>query len=249
MRLKNILLVMTFVILLSVISVNAETFQRGDNIDLKLQVDFNGVKVASTTKCNVTVLDSDNIALVTEQAMSYNPSSIFNYTLTNTTDIGDYSAVYYCQSPSSSGFYTDTFTISASGENVTTGKGVLYIGLTGLLIFLFLITIVGIFKIPSKNETDDYGNIMSISKLKYIVPVLFASAWGLLLSIVFTGSRIASIYIGDTGLGNILLGIFRVMVGLTVPMIVIWFIYIFVSIFRDRQVKNMLERGIDFRDI
>lgn len=238
---------MLFVIVLCTISVSAvDIYKQNENIDLKVAVATKkGLQVTNTTNCNITILDSNNRELVGDEVMTYNQGSIFNYTLTNTSDVGDYDFIAFCANDVSSGFVSQEFTINVGGETVTTAKGILYFGLTALLIFLFFIDLAAITKVPTKDETDDYGMLMSVNKLKYLRPVLMMIAWMLLVAIVFTSSNVALTYIGDAMFGNLLFTIYRVMFALTLPGVVIWFIIIFVNIFRDAQTNKLIERGID----
>ena len=41
---------------------------------------------------------------------------------------------------------------------------------------------------------------------------------------------------------------YRIMFALTLPGIFIWFIFIFVQLFRDKEMKRLISRGVEITD-
>ena len=99
----------------------------------------------------------------------------------------------------------------------------------------------------AKDTTDEEGVIIGVSQLKYLRAVLAGVAWGFLIAILFTSSNIAYLYLETKMMGNLLFALFRVMMVLTLPMIIVWFIWIFVKIAQDREMKEMISRGVQLR--
>ena len=137
------------------------------------------------------------------------------------------------------------FEVTGTGFEFSESRSSFYAILLGLLLFFFAVTLYGAFRLPGGNDKDDYGQLMSINNLKYLRPVLLAFSWMLLLGILFTSSNIALAYLGSEMFGKLLYTLYRIMFILTLPGVFVWFILIFVNIFRDREMKRLMERGID----
>ena len=81
--------------------------------------------------------------------------------------------------------------------------------------------------------------------MKYLRPVLYTVSWGILVSIFFISSNISYAYLGETMVAGFFFAIYRTMFILMLPMVFIWFIFLLITIFKDNEVKKMLERGVD----
>lgn len=60
------------------------------------------------------------------------------------------------------------FIINPLGEELTTGRGIIYILLTVIIFLLFLFLLYVNLALPMKNETDNRGRVVRIVKKKYI---------------------------------------------------------------------------------
>lgn len=86
---------------------------------------------------------------------------------------------------------------------------------------------------------------MNINNLKYLRPILYGLSWGLMLAIVFMVSNIAFAFLTNEMIGKFFFALYRIMFVLTFPMILIWFLYIFKRIFEDKEVRKLIDRGVD----
>jgi len=181
--------------------------------------------------------------------MSNNNKGIFNYTLNTTLTgvLGKYNWDMFCCDGNTCDEGHGNYQVTKTGVELTQDKAIIYLGMMVLLSCIFLLSTAGIFLIPAKNNTDDDGYFVGISKLKYLRPVFFILSWALLLAIMFTASNISYLYLETTMMGDLLFNFYTIMFTLTLPMFFFWFIYIFVSIFRDNEMKKMLERGVDIK--
>ena len=114
-----------------------------------------------------------------------------------------------------------------------------------ILVILFLSSVVGIGFLPSDNNRDEEGMLISINHLKHLRGILIMIAYITLMSIFFTASNIALSYFIGGMFGNLLFDIYTIMMFLLLPMFVLWLIWIFHSIFQDRKLKAMLDRGVE----
>jgi len=131
-----------------------------------------------------------------------------------------------------------------SGTDTSFATSFIYLGLIGLLIFLFVVNIIVIPMLPSDNNRDEEGVLISVNQLKYLRPILYVTAYFLLMSIIYTSSNVALAYMGTTMFGSFLFMIFKIMFALALPMVFVWFIYLLHQAVTDKELKKGLERGI-----
>jgi len=200
------------------------------------------VELVSVTYPNGTVTEfSENMTKLGED---------YTYKFGNTSTLGTY-RYHTCgdllQTSSNSRVITCetiTFEVTYGGEALTTDKAILQVALLGLLIFLFLLSLVTYSKLPSKDNVDDEKMIISINKLKYLRPVMLMVAWAFLLAITFIAANIAKAYIPNALFGTTLFSIWRLMLAFTYPMFLFWFIFLFAKAYQDRETKRLIERGV-----
>jgi hypothetical protein len=181
--------------------------------------------------------------VVSNGNMTYNPT-FFNYSLTadQTRTLGEYTVVPLCAG-NTTGFSTYTYLITYTGYELTQPKTILTLGLLTLFVFLFIVCLGVIARLPSSNNYDDEGTLLSINQLKYLRPILYVFAYLLLVAIIFMGSNVALGYLETTLIGDVLFVIYQIMFRLAPLMVTLWFLYLLYSIFQDKKMKKYLQRG------
>lgn len=242
---KRLIFLLAIVILiLPIVSANIDnlgTFKTNSCVLIK--------QTCSTcTYINVSISYPNSSLAVSNSLMNDLAGNVWGFEFCNTTQLGRYDVVGQGDiSGDQTTFSSLFFHVNNTGELLDSQKSILYVGLLGILILMFVLTIYSIPKLPSGNVQNDEGIILGINNLKYLRPVLYAISWGFLLSIVFVVSNLSLAYLPSQLLGNLFFAIWRVMFVLTLPMILIWFLFIFVSIFRDKEVKRLIDRGVELR--
>lgn len=201
----------------------------------------------TTTTCYFHLYDStgDVIFSIYNVGMNGNEHT-FSVTIlgTNFTENTKGGFLTHCNTSDVGGFVSGGFYVTPTGFQLDEARAIFYMGMFGILIFIFIINLIIIPLLPSENNKDEEGVLMSINHLKYLRPILYVTAYLFLMSIIFVGSNLSLAYLGTTLLGNLLFKIFYIMMAFALPMVFIWFIYIFYSIFQDKKMKQYIERGI-----
>jgi len=199
----------------------------------------------NSTYSNISLVYYPNgtTSINSENAMI--PSGDF-YTLSYTKNqiYGTYQVYGHCDENGVDTLWAYTFTINYSGKDYPTDVIWLYIIaiLTeGALIYL---CIKGVMNIPRENPKDEYGDILSISKLKYFVYALILGAWFLTAGIFFILSNVAVYYFAESLIYKLFLGLFTVMMRLGIVLVILMGIYVFLKILDDGKVKELIERGL-----
>lgn len=205
----------------------------------------NGMKLTNdTTACLFYIADSQG-NLKFSGDVPYNIDNYWSLTLNgnNFSNQGIYPYGIKCNETSYGGAVTGYLEVTGTGFEFTTARSIMYLGLLTLLVFVFLLICIGTPMLPGKDNYDEEGTLISINQLKYIRPVLWFVAWFILLGIMFVTSNVALAYMGTELMGNVFFTIFQVMMALSFPMVLIWFIYIFYNLFQDKEMKKHIERG------
>jgi len=201
---------------------------------------------ATCTSNNITNIQYPNGTIIVSNIQMTKTGSWFNYTLASSyiTEIGTYSVNGIGDLDGVDTVWAYTFDVTGTGIQFTTANSLFYIALLCFLIFLFILNIVGISKLPQGNVRADSGNILSISLLKYFKPALVVIAWGLIISILFISSSISSAYLGSNGFSSFLFGFYKISSFLVYPMLLLGFAWMILMIFNDIKIKQLLDRGL-----
>ena len=169
----------------------------------------------------------------------------YNYTSGNLiNETGEYSVLIWCNSSTEGGFFKYTFDAVYTGKTINSAQAILYSAFFFILVFVFIMVIFGIQQLPSDNERDEEGKILSITYLKYLRNVLWFFEWMLFIGILYLSSNLAFAYLHEELFAQILFVLFRVSFGITPVIVIVWLIWIFVSMFHDRQMQQILNRGM-----
>lgn len=238
-------LIGVLIFLFSMTNISAVTYVQGNDIDLKHPVRIDGFP-SSSIDCNISVFDPNFNVIIDYKEMT-NDYDVHNYTLNSsqTDKLGKYIYDITCTTGRSNQTESFSFDITGSGFEFNEPRSIYSVAMLALLIFFLVGDLYYTFRLPNGNDTDDYGYIISINKLKYLKVVLVFVAWSLVLTILFTASNISLAYLGSEMFGQLFFVLYKIMMLLTYPGIIIFFIFIFVQIFKDMKVKRMIERGIE----
>lgn len=162
----------------------------------------------------------------------------------NFSELGEYSYIISCNSSSQAGFTSVGFDVTHSGLRLGEGQGTLYIILFSILIFFFVMNIFLIRELPRFNERDEEGKILSVSYLKYLRPVGWMLEWALFMAIMFIAGNLAFAYMTEQLFANFLITIFWISLAVTPIIITVWIIWIYSRLVDDRQIDEMIKRGI-----
>jgi hypothetical protein len=200
----------------------------------------------STTNCTLHFYNITGVHLIKQNTTFEPPYDFFmNIGGGNFTDVGVISYIIFCQATDGTGGFTSSsYRVNSAGVELDVARAVIYIGLLGILVFIFLATTTGITLLPASNTRDDEGRIMDINNLKYLRSVLWVFTWVLLMAIMFVSSNIALAYLGSDMMGQLFFTFYKVMFIVSVPMLIVWGLYFFVRIIEDKKLKALIERGV-----
>ena len=215
------------------------TFQQGEDVNLIQSCD-------NSTYSNISRITYPNstFLLDAETIMNSTTNDNYNYTLTNSDTPGPHIVYGHCDEDLVDTQWVYDYEITSTGLALTTQMSILYIGLLAVIVFIFILMVLLISVLPSDNNRGEEGEIISINNLKFLRPVIWISIYGIIAAIMFITSNIALAYISSGMIGSFLFMIYKVMMWLAIPLLVIYVVYIIAKIFQDKEVKNLIERGV-----
>jgi len=221
----------------SAVQLQLGVFKTSEDINLFQTCDAcSAITISAITYPNST-------AFIRNITMSTSDGVYYNYTLNGSlVDVaGTYTANGFDDAGSA---FSYDFIVTGSGSLLDESKSMFYIGVMAILAFFFIITVAGIGLLPSRDERNSEGDIISINSLKHLRLVFAGIAWAILTMIVFLAWNVAEGYL-ETGL---VAAIFKVlftilMTGLIVGVPVI-FVYILWKLVKENVIKGMLSRNI-----
>ena len=173
----------------------------------------------------------------------------------NFTEIGDYYYNIYCECDDCSiisdfddlgGFARVDIVATTTGGEVSEAQATLYLSMLLFVIFLFSLIIIVHERLPRDVRNDD-GYIMDVSQLAYLRPVLKGMAWIMLTSLVYIGANMGVAYLWDGMMGDYLFMCFTLLLISNFVIIPICIIHMIQRIALSKEMKGMIERGVDFK--
>lgn len=137
--------------------------------------------------------------------------------------------------------------ITYSGGNKELSETIFYVFSITIMMALFILTIMAYLRLPKNNPRDDYGQLLSISHLKYLRIPMIGMAWFIFLAINFIISGIARDYFTESSITNIFFALFTIQMRMTIPFIILIFLYLLIEIFKDKELNNLMKRGLPTR--
>ncbi len=245
---KLLILLFLGMFLISFVSAQDARFigQQDTDINIVEKCEQGKFPCSSSFFCNITIQNPSQTTIVLNDGMTRN-ETIYNYTLPSNlaSDFGLYETDVFCTNyVGNNGTSNFFFKLTYNGKEITQAQSTIYIGLFIVLLFIFIITLFGINLLPRYNQQDEEGKILSISYLKYFRPVLWFFEWMLFITMMYLSSNLAFAYLNEQLFAKILFVVFQICFGLTPLIVIIWMIWIFVSMFHDKQFQKMLNRGM-----
>jgi len=246
MRTNNYKLMLVFISLLFMINLVSAadylTQKQNTNFDLVVQSNNGTACILSYIQYPNGVQSIFNIPLTKDGQTFYLTISSTNY-----SQIGNICHGVTCTDGSSSSTGSVCREITYTGEMITMEQSYIYIFALAFLVLISLGIVFIIGKLPAKDARDETGAIIQISMLKHLRPVLWIVIWGLSLAMFFIISNLGIAYLPNAMIGNLFFAIYRVAFYITIIGVPIYFIWIFYSIFADKETQKLIESGVEIR--
>jgi len=233
-------IIFTIIFGMFLISLVSASLPHKQNTDLFFSITSN-----NATECVLTTINTPlQVTLINQTGTQV--SQTFNFTIdgNNFTELGTYQMNLECSDGSSIVSGAVEREVTYLGKKLDSGKALMSLGFLALLILIFFLNFVGMGFLPKRNQTDEDGRILSITYLKYFRNVLFMTGYFLFIGITYIASNLAFGFLDEVLIANTLFMIFRVSFGLAPLVVIVWLVWIFVSMFHDKQFQKMLNRGI-----
>lgn len=239
-------LLFSLIIILSLVgtvsAVSIGEFQQNKNLQIYQTCN-------NCTSCNFTRVMGLNNQTILYNLTAIQDGSYFYYNINgaNFTTNGDYTYCYECGNSVEKETGCLGFRISYLGEQVNSQITSIYIISIIFLAFIFGLVLLLASRLPKKDAMDEEGIILQINMLKHLRPVLYAISYVIILIMVFVIGNMTLAYLPSSMLGDIFMRMFTIMFWMSCVMLPLWFIWIFVKVFQDKETRKMLERGVEFR--
>src|SRR6056297_762794 len=167
----------------TIVPIQFQTLKLNEDVTFNFYVknSSTGVKLDNTTiECNFNLADSQGNMLFDGKEI-YQPNGFWTTTI-NGSYFNETGYYYYgvdCED-GLGGSYTEVLKINPTGEIISEGQAILYIGLLIGLIIFFLVSSYGAIKIEYKDEYSGEGKLISTNDMKYLKLLSIMAAYGIL---------------------------------------------------------------------
>lgn len=136
------------------------------------------------------------------------------------------------------------FTVTPSGDELSPGQGMLYLGVFIVSLFIFFLALYGAINIPWTNERDEEGYILNVSKLKYVKIFLMVFSYTIGILITFLLYNITWGYFNFNVASNIFYVFYWLLISLFFPIIVVALLMVVIMFVNDSKLHEAIQRGI-----
>jgi hypothetical protein len=240
-QMKYISYALIFIFLISIVSATVESLpvqKKAGTVNL-IQ------SCAGSTYSNITkvLYPNSSFSLRGEYGMTKSGND-YNYSFNDTQTLGRYLVYGHCDQAGTDTYWAYDFTVTYMGDSLDTSKSIMYIGLLALMVSFFILVVYFIEKIPSSTNRNEEGEIVSLSGLKYLGSALVFIDWMILIGIFYISSSLAFAYLGEVLFAKVLFMIYSICFRITPLIVILWFVWIFVSIFQDQKMRKLIEKGL-----
>lgn len=196
------------------------------------------------TDCKLSVMSNGN-TLLDNVLMDWN-TNYYSYSATTLTTIGDYSGTVTCTGINIA--YTNfDFKITPSGNISTSGEAIVYIILILVILFFFVLCLIGAIKIESGNYYDVGGNLMKLNYGKYLKMGLFWLSIVILWFLFYLGWEVSNKVLMFNFVGDIFHTLFMILTYLLAPSFIAFTIFAIVQWTGDLKLWELAKRGLQPR--
>ncbi len=174
--------------------------------------------------------------------MTKNYSS-YTYSFSNTSQLGSYKYNVCGDKGGTLTCETIDFIITPNGKIFTTQKSISYIGFLIVLLFVFILTMIGGIKVEWKHKRNDKEEIISINDFRYIKVFLYSMAYIELMFLFGLSYKLFN-EAGFSGFTNFFNLFYQIFLRLMYPIIVLTVVLFVIIFFSNLKLKKKKELGI-----
>jgi len=237
---KQIILFMVILLIIPLVSALDYPKHKQDT-ELQFSITSN-----NATNCNLTSINAPAGEVITINQIGTKSYQTFNFTIVggNYSEFGVYCHNLECSDGATVISGEKCYEINYFGKELTSSQSTIYLGLLAILILTLFITFFGMRYLPTDNQRDEEGRILSISYLKHFRLVLWLVSYFLFIAIMYLSSNIAFAFLSEQLFAKFLFAIFVVLFSLAPIVIIVLMISFFVKFFHDKEFQKLLNRGI-----
>lgn len=202
-------------------------------------------QTSSCNQCNITTIKYPNSTIFKSDQVMTKRIADFNYTLlaSETNIVGEYEVIGICGAGTEVLIWSSAFTITFSGETLSTAGGIVSIVFVVAILFVFTMCLWGSIVIPWGHNTDPEQNIVSVNDLRFVKIFLIAITYVLLMFIFGVLKRITESFLVLEGASSIFNWLYWIMLSFLWPLIVLVFIFSFIVWVQNLTLKKKVRRG------
>ena len=204
-------------------------------------------EISPTVSCSYDLYDLEGQQLITNKLMSYSAGDeVYQLVIHagNFTKLGEMSYTIYCNGSNYGGYVSSGFTITQTGDLLTTGESLIYLFFLLAALSLLGFTLYGSIIIPYRNKPNPDGQVIGLNEYGYVKVICIVFSYVMLMWILGISRSIMFNYLFINGSYNLFNWAFQIMFALVWPLIVMSFLLILINYISTKKFQKALERGI-----
>lgn len=226
MKAHNYILIVIAIFITMLTIVQAEPFAEGSELTLKVYC--NEINCTGAP-CNMTVSYPNSSVLIDQETASFQ-TAFYSYNFTIPQVSGSYDYNLFC---SATNTFSENFEVTPNGEDPTTAKAFLYLGLMAVLIFFIILIFWA--HMQDQNELARFW--------------WFSFMWLPLWALLFIAWNMARDFLTSQGAIESILYITWFIIAIVYPFFLLGLVlYTFYYIYKQKEVQQLITRGFSLED-
>lgn len=228
---KIVILLCFLVILISITSASLPPVKQNDCANIKT--------ILNASAVNISTISYPNGSIALTNVAMQKTGQTFNYSFCNTSTLGIYVYDYF---DIEGNVYVNDFKVTKTGIELSSQETNLYILLTIILLILFGISLYFSIAIPFKNNTDEKGFTIRISKAKYIKLLFIGLTYALLVWFLNSLIGLTDNFLFLTLYYGFVSFLFTTLLHMTIVVFIFIFVVGFYNIIKDSNIHKEIKR-------
>ena len=201
---------------------------------------------ANCTFNNITSVTGSNSQEIIGNFPMTKTGSVYNFTLSsgNVTQLGEYIINGIGDLDGIDTVWNYNLFVTPNGQDFTTGKAISYLGFIIILLFTFLLTIYGSYKVRWKHLKSDEDKIITINHFRYLKVFLFTIAYFELMFLFGLSYKFFS-EANIEGFTQFFNFIYQLFLNIMYPLMVFLIIVVFAIWINNKNLSKRLNLGLD----
>jgi len=241
---KSFVIFLAFLFMIS-LAFAQPIYKQSEDKQLNVPCTYNGAICSISATCVGTIINPNGTLIFNQQNMVRTNATYGLFIPANLSqEVGEYQFPVTCCEGVKCSTQNLIFFVTPSGNIATSGEATVYIFLIFVVLFFFLLCLIGAINVNSEHEYDIGGKLLKLKYGAYLKMGLFWLSSIFLWILLYLGWEISNKVLMFAFIGEFFHTAFLIMTYLLAPVFIAFVILALVKWTADLELHNLTKRGL-----